>query len=118
MSVWIDRVGLLLFDAAFSTAVFTTVAMIATLVCRQPARRLLIARCSLLASLAMVPLIALAPLPRVEFVRALSAAGTAGQSIETPKFSFSSHQDVVKLKYCEKTNVSPEPSARCTGTIS
>jgi beta-lactamase regulating signal transducer with metallopeptidase domain len=66
MWVLIDRLGLLLFDATLSTAVFLSLVMLAMVVCRQPARRLLIARWALCASLAMLPLVALAPLPRLD----------------------------------------------------
>ena len=45
--------------------------MLAMLVCRQPTRRLLIARVALLASLAMIPLVALVPLPRLDLLDTL-----------------------------------------------
>jgi beta-lactamase regulating signal transducer with metallopeptidase domain len=70
MWVWIDRAGPILFDAALSTAIFLSAIVLAMLVCRQPARRLQIARVALLASLAMLPLVALAPLPRLDLVNA------------------------------------------------
>ena len=41
MWMWLDRVGLILFDAALSTALFLSVVVCAMLVCRQPSRRLL-----------------------------------------------------------------------------
>jgi beta-lactamase regulating signal transducer with metallopeptidase domain len=66
MWVWLDRVGLILFDAGLSTALFLSVMVLSLLVCRQPSRRLLIVRSSLLASLAMIPLIAVVPLPRLD----------------------------------------------------
>ncbi len=44
MWVLIDRLGLVLFDATLSTAVFLSLMILAMLVCRQPARRLFIAR--------------------------------------------------------------------------
>ena len=68
MWVWIDRAGPVLFDAALSTAIFLSAIVLAMLVCRQPSRRLAIARVALLASLAMIPLVALAPLPRLDLV--------------------------------------------------
>jgi beta-lactamase regulating signal transducer with metallopeptidase domain len=66
MWVWLDRVSLILFDAALSTGLFLSVVVFALLVCRQPSRRLLIVRSALLASLAIVPLVVVLPLPRVE----------------------------------------------------
>ena len=44
MWVWLDRVGLVLFDAALSTGLFLSVVVLALFVCRQPSRRLLIVR--------------------------------------------------------------------------
>ncbi len=66
MWMWLDRVGLILFDAALSTGLFLTVVVLAMLVCRQPSRRLLLVRTSLLASLAIIPVVAVLPLPRVD----------------------------------------------------
>ncbi len=65
---WLDRVGPVLFDAALSTTVFLSVVELAILICRQPSRRRLIARAAFPASLAMIPLVALAPLPRLDLV--------------------------------------------------
>ena len=68
MWVWLDRAGPTLFDATCSTAIFLTLVVLAMLVCRQPTRRLLVARVALLASLAMIPLVALVPLPRLDIL--------------------------------------------------
>lgn len=65
MWVWLDRIGIVLFDAAFATAVFSTFVVLAMLACRQPARRILLARVSLLATLAIIPLVAWGHLPRL-----------------------------------------------------
>jgi beta-lactamase regulating signal transducer with metallopeptidase domain len=70
MWVWLDRVGPILFDAALSTAIFLSLVVLAMLVCRQPSRRRLIARIAFPASLAMIPLVALVPLPRLDLVDA------------------------------------------------
>src|SRR5271169_1140769 len=72
MWVLIDRLGLILFDATLSTAVFLSLTILAMLFCRQPARRLLIARVAFCASLVMLPLTALAPLPRLDLVQILT----------------------------------------------
>ena len=77
MWVWLDRVGLILFDAALSTGLFLSVVVLAMLVCRQPSRRLLIVRSSLLASLAMVPLVAVVPLPRLDVLAMILPGGFA-----------------------------------------
>ena len=71
MLVWLDRAGSILFDATLSTAIFLSLVVLAMLICRQPTRRLLIARIALWASLAMIPLVALAPLPRVDLLDTL-----------------------------------------------
>jgi beta-lactamase regulating signal transducer with metallopeptidase domain len=68
MWVWLDRVGLVLFDAGLSTGLFLSLVMLSMLVCRQPSRRLLLVRSALVASLAMVPVVALAPLPRLDLL--------------------------------------------------
>jgi beta-lactamase regulating signal transducer with metallopeptidase domain len=72
MWVLFDRLGLILFDATLSTAVLLSLAILAILVCRQPARRLLIARVALRGSLLMLPLVALVPLPRLDIVHVLT----------------------------------------------
>ena len=74
MWMWLDRFGFILFDAALSTALFLSVVVICLLVCRQPSRRLLIVRLSLLGSLAMLPL-TLAPLPRLDILAKIRQAG-------------------------------------------
>jgi beta-lactamase regulating signal transducer with metallopeptidase domain len=91
MWVWIDRASPILFDAALSTAIFLSAIVLAMLICRQPSRRLQIARAALLASLAMLPLVALAPLPRLDLVNSfiepslLPPSMTAGSdSLERP----------------------------------
>jgi hypothetical protein len=65
MWVWLDRAGLILFDAALSTGLFLSVVVCAMLLCRQPSRRLLIVRSSLLGALVILPLVAASPLPRI-----------------------------------------------------
>jgi beta-lactamase regulating signal transducer with metallopeptidase domain len=72
MWVGLDRVAPILFDAALSTAIFLSLIVLAILVCRQPSRRRLIARVAFLSSLAMIPLVALGPLPRLNLVDVLA----------------------------------------------
>ena len=66
MWMWLDSLSLILFDAALSTGLFLSVVVLGMLVCRQPSRRLLLVRSSLLASLAIIPVVAVLPLPRVD----------------------------------------------------
>ena len=81
MWVWLDRAGPILFDATLSTALFLSLVVLAMLVCRQPTRRLLIARVALLASLAMIPLVALVPLPRLDLLDTLVQADLLPNSL-------------------------------------
>ena len=60
------RTIIILFDATVSTALFLSLVVLAMLLCRQPARRIRIARVALLSSLMMIPMVALAPLPRLD----------------------------------------------------
>ena len=68
MWAWMDRIGITLFDATLSTAVFLTFIVLAMLACRQPARRILLARVALLASLAIVPIVGWGRLPRLDVI--------------------------------------------------
>ena len=68
MWAWMDRIGITLFDATLSAAVFLTFIVLAMLACRQPARRILLARVALLASLAIVPVVGWGRLPRLDVI--------------------------------------------------
>jgi hypothetical protein len=70
MWVWMDRVAVILFDATLSTAVFLTLIILSMVGCRQPVRRILLARVALLASLAILPLVGGGRLPRLDVVDA------------------------------------------------
>ncbi len=71
MLAWMDRIWIVLFDASLSTAVFTTFIVLVMLACRQPARRILVARVALLSSLAILPLVGLGRLPRLDVLDTL-----------------------------------------------
>jgi beta-lactamase regulating signal transducer with metallopeptidase domain len=77
----LDKAGTVLFDATLSTVLFLSLVVVAMLVCRQPSRRLLIARVSLLACLAMIPLVALVPLPRIDLLDTLVQADVLPNSL-------------------------------------
>jgi beta-lactamase regulating signal transducer with metallopeptidase domain len=68
MGLRLDHLGIVLFDASVSASVFFTVVMLTMLVCRQPARRLLVARAGTLASLLILPLVTVGPLPRFDVI--------------------------------------------------
>ncbi|MGP0063637.1 MAG: M56 family metallopeptidase [Isosphaeraceae bacterium] len=78
---WIDRIGVLLFDATLSATLFFSLVLLAMLACRQPARRILIARVALLASLAIIPLVGLESLPRLDVVDILFASDVVPHSL-------------------------------------
>lgn len=71
MLAWMDRIWIVLFDASLSTAVFTTLIVLVMLACRQPARRILVARVALLSSLAILPLVGFGRLPRLDVLDTL-----------------------------------------------
>ncbi len=68
---WTDRIAVIAFDAALSAAVFLTLIVLVMLGCRQPARRILLARVALLAAPAILPLVALGRLPRLDVIDTL-----------------------------------------------
>jgi beta-lactamase regulating signal transducer with metallopeptidase domain len=72
---WLDRLGLVLFDASLSTAILSSFVILAMLMCRQPSRRISIARAGLIASLSMMPVVAFAPLPRLYVMDGLVRSG-------------------------------------------
>ncbi len=63
MWAWMDRIGIVLFDASLSTAVFFTCIVLAMLACRQPARRILLARVAHPVVAGDPPLVGLGHLP-------------------------------------------------------
>jgi BlaR1 peptidase M56 len=81
MWVWLDRAGPVLFDAGLSTALFLTLVVLTMLVCRQPTRRLLIARVAVIASLAMIPLVSLGHLPRLDLLDTLLQSDLVPESL-------------------------------------
>ncbi len=68
MWAWMDRITTVLFDATLSTAVFLTCIILVMLACRQPARRILLARVALLSSLVILPIVGLGRLPRLDII--------------------------------------------------
>jgi beta-lactamase regulating signal transducer with metallopeptidase domain len=61
----LDRFGQVLVDATLATTVFMSLVVLLMLSCRQPARRLAIARAASVLSMLMIPLAAASPLPRI-----------------------------------------------------
>ena len=75
MWVWVDRLGALVLDATLAAAALTSLAALAMLGCRQPARRIGLARGALLGVLALLPLVGLALVPRLDLVGAWRDSG-------------------------------------------
>ncbi len=83
MSAWEQFETVDAFDAALSAVLFFSVVVLAMLACRQPARRILIARVALLASLAIIPLTTLRALPQLDLVNAVLSSGLVAHSTNT-----------------------------------
>src|SRR5262249_52462629 len=86
MGTWLDRLGALLVDATLGTLALLVVATIAMVGCRQPSRRVILARGAILGSLAMIALDSARPLPRLDLVGQLQriAPPNAHCSAEEP----------------------------------
>jgi beta-lactamase regulating signal transducer with metallopeptidase domain len=72
---WIDRLGGIVFRASVSATVLSSLIVLAMLGCRQPARRIVLARAALLGALVLLPLVGFAPLPRFDLFAALRRVG-------------------------------------------
>lgn len=84
MWVGVDRLGGLLLDGCLSALVLWSVTALAMLGCRQPARRLRLARAAVLGSLALWPLIARESVPRLELGTALRGLGVLPHPLLSP----------------------------------
>ena len=71
----VDHLGGIVFRAGISATVLSSLIILAMLGCRQPARRIVLARAALLGALVLIPLVGLAPLPRFDVVAALRGVG-------------------------------------------
>ena len=71
----VDHLGGIIFRATVSAAVLSSLIVLAMLGCRQPARRIVLARAALLGALVLIPLVGLAPLPRFDLFAALRGVG-------------------------------------------
>lgn len=78
MWVWVDHLTVLVLDASLSAATLLSLVALIMLGCQQPARRIRLARAAILCSLAIIPIVAFAPLPRFEPINALRDAGLLG----------------------------------------
>lgn len=75
MWVSVDRLAVIVLDASLAATMLLSLVALFMLGCRQPARRLRLARTAIVCSLALIPLAAVAPWPRVDLVGALLRSG-------------------------------------------
>jgi beta-lactamase regulating signal transducer with metallopeptidase domain len=71
MWAWFDRLSFILLRAGTGAAVLSSVVMLVMLGCRQPARRIVLARAAVAGSLVLIPLVGLNPVPRLDVSAAL-----------------------------------------------
>ncbi len=71
---WIDRLGMLVLDASLGATLLVGSIALAMVGCRQPSRRVGLARAAIVGSLALFPLVAL-PLPRLDLIGTLQGLG-------------------------------------------
>lgn len=83
----LDRFSRVLADAALAETVFLSLVVVVMLLCRQPARRIIVAKAAVLLSIVMIPLVAYSPFPRVQprswFAASSPAALTLGEKPST-----------------------------------
>lgn len=75
MWVCVDCPGSMVLEASLSATVLIGLIAVLMVGCRQPTRRVQLARAAIVASLLLVPLVWLSPLPRIDLVGALQAEG-------------------------------------------
>jgi len=75
MSDWLERFGGLLVDASLSATILLGLTALAMIGCRQPVRRIFLARAAILSTLVLIPLAALAPVPPIPIDRLLRQSG-------------------------------------------
>jgi hypothetical protein len=81
MGVWLDRLGVLLLDAGVAALAWIGLMALAMVACGQPARRCALARATLLGALAVWPLVAWRPGPRIDLPALLRLVAAPGQGV-------------------------------------
>src|SRR4051812_15492706 len=84
---WFDHVGWIVCRAGVSVAIVSSLGVLAMLGCRQPSRRIALARATLLGAILAIPLAGLAPLPRFEVFAALREVGILPHPLESLSFA-------------------------------
>lgn len=77
----IDRLGELLRDASLSATILLSLVALAMIACRQPVRRICLARAAIVSVLLLVPLMIFAPFPRVSLDRIAKQSGLLSHPI-------------------------------------
>src|SRR4051812_19793329 len=72
---WVDHLGGILCRSSPAAAILSSLVVLAMLGCRQPARRIALARATLLGSLILLVLVPFAPLPRFDLAPVLRGGG-------------------------------------------
>lgn len=75
MWVWVDHLSIVVFDVSLAAATLLSLVALLMLACRQPARRIRLARAAILCSLAIIPVVLFAPLPAFKPVDVLRKGG-------------------------------------------
>jgi beta-lactamase regulating signal transducer with metallopeptidase domain len=82
MWVGLDILSWLLIDATIATSVFLSLIVLLMLLCRQPARRIVLSEIAIVVAGLMMPLTAINPLPRLELTRWITQrSGSAGDRV-------------------------------------
>src|SRR5690242_1487274 len=68
MGVWLESLGGIVRDASLAAFGLLSLSALAMLSCRQPVRRICLARAAIVGSLLLIPLVGFAPLPRLELL--------------------------------------------------
>lgn len=81
MAHWIDRLGELLLDSSLAATALLSLVALAMIGCRQPVRRICLARAAILSVLALIPLVIFAPFPRISLDRVAHQSGLLSHPI-------------------------------------
>ncbi|MHC5537320.1 M56 family metallopeptidase [Singulisphaera rosea] len=81
MGVWVDHLGGVFLEVTLSATLLLSLVSLAMLGCRQPARRIVLARASILCVLLVLPMAALIPRPRIRLVSILERTSLASHPL-------------------------------------
>ena len=84
MGVWVDSLSAILLDATLAATVLFSLAALGLVGCRQPVRRVYLARTTLVCSLLLLPVVAFSPLPRIPLGRLVRGIADVGDALSAP----------------------------------